>query len=169
MTEARCDICQTVVPGSHHDKEGNEPFSLVEHRWTAHGIPGVTRCGQCGEPVKTETLAEHLARGHDLPPPTDSQRSEREALRRQRADEELRVDLREFLEEARAFLAEARESRHLASGGSAPSPSLGFAGTVVAIVCALLLLPLAQRAVAWVLEMIALAFAFLIHAAGAKL
>src|SRR5207253_8818675 len=63
-----------------------------------------------------------------------TQRSEREALRRQRADDELRDELREFLR---------------GEGVASAARGLGFAQTVGAILCALLLFPIAQRVVAW--------------------
>jgi len=167
-TEIHCDICQGVVPPSPMDEEGNEPFSLVEHRWSAHGIPGITRCDRCGEPLSTDALVEHLALRHDPPPPTDNQRAEREALRRQRADEDLRDELRGLLHEAREFLDEARESRVLRSGGGAASLPLGFGSTVAAIVCALLLFPVFQTVVAWAFDLIGLLLGVLIHAVGRK-
>src|SRR5262249_56390197 len=70
----RCDICQAWVPTR---PDGNEidgiPCSLIELRWSEHGIPGLTRCMHCGSPVKTQNLAYHHAVEHGLPPPSDAQ------------------------------------------------------------------------------------------------
>src|SRR5262249_16414278 len=70
----QCDICQTWVPTR---PDGNEidgiPCSLIELRWSEHGIPGLTRCMHCGSPVKTENLAYHHSVEHHLPPPSDAQ------------------------------------------------------------------------------------------------
>ena len=70
----RCDICQAWVPTR---PDGNEidgiPCSLIEHRWSEHGIPGLTRCMHCGSPVKTQNLAYHHSVEHHLPPPSDAQ------------------------------------------------------------------------------------------------
>jgi len=60
----RCDACQTLVPPYPTDEEiDGEPCSLIEHRWSAHGIRGVTRCRQCGVAIGTASLTSHL-RGH---------------------------------------------------------------------------------------------------------
>ena len=98
-------------------------------------------------------LAEHLALRHDLSLPTESQRLEREARHRQRADADLHDELREFLRDAREFPHNAR----------AVPVSLGFGGTVAAILCALLLFPVARGAVAWMFEIIGLLVGFLVH------
>src|SRR5215475_8950883 len=69
-----CDICRAWVPTR---PDGNEidgvPCSLIEHRWSEHGIPGLTRCMYCGSPVKTQNLAYHHSVEHHLPPPSDAQ------------------------------------------------------------------------------------------------
>src|SRR5262249_8330623 len=133
----RCDICQTIVPMGPNDEEGQESVSLAEHRWDAHGIKGITRCGHCGEPMFTSGLAEHLAIEHDLPEPTESQRIERDAQRKKREAQRRRDDAEALRHELREFLRDQRRS-----------PPLGFGGTVAAILCALLLLPVARAVVA---------------------
>ena len=66
----RCDVCQSIVPASVSDKGlgliDGDPVSLINHRWTAHGIVGITRCELCAEPLRTDSLARHLSRSdHD--------------------------------------------------------------------------------------------------------
>ena len=89
----RCDVCQAMVPAGAADEELGEiegdPPSLIEHRWTAHAIPGVTRCAHCGIAVGTGFLANHLSFEHNLPPSSDAQRAQYNAERIPAGIEEL--------------------------------------------------------------------------------
>ena len=81
----QCEICQALVPPVPADETiefEDGPPSLIEHRWTAHGISGVTRCSHCGVASRTESLADHLSLEHNLPPPPDALRRQYEAERR---------------------------------------------------------------------------------------
>ena len=164
---ARCDICQTNVP-PRADDETDGSYALADHQWSAHRVNGLTRCEHCGEPEETSGIAEHLALEHDLPPPANAaehaeRNARRDALRRERADDEQRDEVGELgdgvgelRDELRVFLREARAE---------PMP-LSFASTVLAVIVGLLLLPVMAAVLVWALDLMPVVLGPLVHLLG---
>ena len=151
----RCEICQALVPASPVDEELGEinghPCSLIEHRWSAHGIVGVTRCAHCAIPLGTDSLANHLSLEHNLPLPSDAQRAQYEAERRIRDEiTELGEKITEAVKESAPKIEKVdkliRELRRL--------PAALFWMIVTAVIVAELLVPVVKALIVLALESI---------------
>ncbi len=151
----RCEICQALVPANPVDEQLGEingyPCSLIEHRWSAHGIVGVTRCAHCAIPMRTDSLANHLSLEHNLPPPPDAERAQYDAERRIRDEiTELGEKITEAVKESAPKIDKLdkliRELRRL--------PAALFWMIVTAVIVAELLVPVVKALIVLALESI---------------
>jgi hypothetical protein len=158
----RCEICQVFVPASPLDgfELGGYTASLIEHRWSAHGIPGVTRCAHCSELLSTGSLANHLSLVHNLPPPSDAQRAQYDAERRIRAEiTELGAKITEVGKESTEKLDELLQELRGLRADFRPL----FWTVLAAVVTAQLIYPLVTALLAAALEALRLAVQLLVR------
>jgi len=151
----RCEICQALVPANPADEQLGEinghPCSLIEHRWSAHGIVGVTRCAHCAISMRTDSLANHLSLEHNLPPPSDAQRAQYDAERRIRDEitelgEKITKAVKESAPKVDKLDKLIRELRRL--------PAALFWMIVTAVIVAELLVPVVKALIVLALESI---------------
>ncbi|SRR5712691_1984512 len=137
----RCEICQALVPANPADESlgpiQSDPCSLIEHRWSVHGIAGVTRCPHCAIAMGTGDLASHISDQHD---PYRPIRNEFEGL----DDPGDKI-----VDELGERITEARESVEKLLQELRP---LSFWTIVAAIIVALLLYPLVKALIGVVVE-----------------
>ena len=150
-----CETCQVLVPSNPTDEELGEiegrPCSLIEHRWSVHGILGVTRCAHCAIPMRTDSLANHLSLEHNLPPPSDAQRAQYDAERRIRDEitelgEKITEAVKELAPKVDKLDRLIRELRRL--------PAALFWMIVTAVIVAELLVPVVKALIVLALESI---------------